>query len=328
MRTSSARLPHTRHNVTLHHIRGTVFRPLRDRWDRPEGETCRDPSKLPLIIRESTWVKFADRYAQLRQEGLYQFWDFGKLKYTRDDETPAWVDTRQRYTCVILFRNDILALLSALACIQLHGPRMDHEPHAKRVERAKTGILSLTCGPVTEFTLTILKELGWQGRPISLKRIQGPYNLWDDGHVLFEFYWPKLRKWVLADVDNHWLFMKGGRYLHAGEVAELIRNRKNYDLVSMTPKGMSTVDLSDGVVGDMPVSFVAEPVRGDPAEMKKRINLYFVMPRIAEGGYYYFYHSSAAVRSRILRSHGQQGDIKAISKEAWWRKFYDSAPPR
>ena len=324
---SKANPPRVRHNVNAQLIRRTGFRPLRGSWERPAAGPCRDPAKLPLIIRDATWVKFADRFFHLRQEGLYQFWDFGKLRYRRDDEKPEWVDTRQRYTCVILYRRDILALLSGLACIQLHGPRFDFKPHAERLARAKQGILSLTCGPTTEFVRTILDGLGWRTRPISLVRIREPYTLWDDGHILFEFYWPKYRKWVLADVDNHLFFMKGGRYLHAGEVTELIRRRATYDLVHMGPPGISTLDLSDGVMGDMPAALVAEAVRSDLTELRRRLDRLFAMPLIAADGYLQFYHSSAAVRSRIRKTRRDQGDIKSIPREEWWHRFYGRSPP-
>ncbi|MCY4375104.1 MAG: hypothetical protein OXC31_15185 [Spirochaetaceae bacterium] len=56
-----------------HHTHGAVRR-LTGRAEPPAGVTATPVSRLPLLIDEPRWVRFADRCFAVRSEGLYRFW--------------------------------------------------------------------------------------------------------------------------------------------------------------------------------------------------------------------------------------------------------------
>ena len=61
--------------------------------------------------------------------------------------------------------------------------------------------MSLTCGEAARLASRVLADRGWRTRVLGARRVTGLYNTYDNGHTLLEFYWPRYRKWVLADTD-------------------------------------------------------------------------------------------------------------------------------
>ena len=318
-------LPRVRHNVDAQLVSGRRFFRLRGSYRKPDGVTASAPTELPAIVREPVWIRFADQYFDLRREGFYRFWDCGQLRYTSDEDIPEWVDEAQQYAGLIVFRDDILRFLGAIACVQLHGSALDHAPHPERLAQIKSGALSLTCGPVTEFVSQILSDCGWRVRTVRTVQTTRPYNRWSDGHILFESWWPRYGKWILADVDNHVVFMRGNRYLNAGEVAECIRGGKAFRLRYLTPVGMGALDISAAFNGGIPWTWSAEPWFWSDAEKRAGLSKYLSLPMLLHDGQWAFYHGDQTVCARVLRNHAY---CRAISREQWWRRFYGCDPPR
>jgi len=316
-RRQAKKLPRVEHQVVAQFHQRTEVAQLQGKLQPPSHASARKVEHLPVIIRRAQWVKFADRYYYLRKEGLYRFWDWGKVKYTTTAKPPELVDERQHYTCVILYRRDILTLFGAIATIQYHGHRHNSLPFKRQLAQAKNGTLSLTCGPVSQFVRTLLGRLGWETRQVSCIRLEGEWDTWNDGHVLFEFYWPQYRKWVLADVNAHKMFVKNGEYLNAGEVTELIRSGQDFDFAPLTAPGIGLVDTSAGMLGGFPRGSCSEPLFTSDEQMKVHLGGMLAMPLLAHEGHLCFYSDNPAHIKRICR---YRSDAKPMAKREWFRR--------
>lgn len=311
--------PKVQHQVVAQFHQRLTISDIEGKWKAPDGIRARAAASLPVIVRDSQWVRFSDRYFHLRKEGLYRFYDWGTVRYDNPEDVPQLVDDTRDYSCVILFRNDILALFGAIATLQYHGYRHDRTSFKEQLTQLKRGTLSLQCGTSTQFVCSMLNELGWKARPVSCIRPEGAYNNWNNGHILFEFYWPKYRRWILADVNGHRLFVKDGKYLHAGEVADLIRGGGDFEFEWLTPRGIGLVDVSYGMLGEFPGTSYSEYGFYDDVRIKASLRQLLVMPLLAEGGIAYFYHDDPKVQDRICRA---RSDARAITRNEWWQRFY------
>ncbi len=318
------KVPRTRHQVLahIHHQRSVAE--ITGRTACPSGGRAARVERLPVIIREAKWAKLADRYFFLRKEGLYRFWDWGKAKWTREDVAPELVDATNRYSCVILFRKDVLELLGAIAALQYHGNRHHSLPFDEQLAHLKHGVLSLTCGPSSEFVRTLLDGLGYRTRAVQTIRVEGEWNTYNSGHVMFEFFWPEQKKWVLADVNAHRMFVKDGVYLSAGEAMEVARRGDDYEFEWLTPRGIGLVDISAGVLGEFPGYVAGEHGFASDEAVKRSLALLLPMVMLPEGGHYYFYADSPALLKRIS---SYAPDAIAVSRDEWWEKLYGSPPP-
>lgn len=311
--------PKIQHHMVAFFLARLDIRPIKGRWRAPAGIRARRVEELPLLLDRPQWVRFADRFFHVKKEGLYRFWDFGRLQYESFNEKPRSLRDTPRYSSVILYRGDVVTLLSALAAAHYFGNRHDALPFERQLAHVKHGALSLTCGPCTAFVTTLLARLGWKTRPICLVRMDGPFNGHGDGHVLFEFYWPRHRKWVLADVSGHCLFTKHGRYLHAGEVAEIIRSGGVFERTPLAPPGIRAADATDAIAGKFCATPIEQIAGANPEMFARGLRSLFVMPMIAEGGHYHYYSDNPVHHARMKR---YRTDIKAIPRAEWWQRFY------
>jgi len=286
----------------------------------PPGTKAKKVQSLGLIVNKAQWVKFADRYFHLRKEGLYRFWDWGKVRYDRARANPKILDDGRDYASVILFRGNIPALFGAVATLQVHGHYHDKLSYKRRIERLKCGSLSLTCGDIAKVMCGLLGELGYQSRIIRARRTEGTYNTYDNGHVLFEFYWPKYRKWVLADVDCHQMFVKNGSYLNGAEVRELLESGRDFELAPLTPPGVGRADTTESVISDFSGFRQFEHMFYETEALMQWYRLMFATMYL-EGseGMWYFYCADARARRRACE---YDESAVPIDKRQWLQRFY------
>lgn len=311
--------PLIRHDIAAQFHAGLTITSLRGRPELPPGATAERVGNLPLIVRTSQWAHFADRYYFLRREGLYRFWGWGKAKWIGPLERPEVVDEHKRYGCVILFRKDILKLLGAIATLHVHGISHTRLPHEERITKLKQGNLSLRCGDIASFISQLLTDMGWRTRLIHCCRTEGEYDTYDCGHCLFEFYWPEHRKWVLADVDTHQMFVKNGMYLNAADIRELLERGETFSLEPLTVPGIGSVDTSDAVAGRFSGDAYANPIYVDMNLLMAWYERIFGMMAVCAEGGSYFTCSNPADRDRLCR---YSSGYKPMEKREWLKRFY------
>ncbi len=307
-------------DIIAYHISGLNARNFTGSYVRPTQATIKSVGTLPLVVRKPQWVKFSDQYFHIQKEGLYRFWDWGKVKKTGPGALPKTIGKARQYAQVIFFRNDILRFLGSLAVIHLHGTHHQKLPHTKRLIEAKRGNLSLTCSYISDFCCELLKEFRWKTRRVAALRVKGEWNTFDNGHSLFEFYWPKLKKWILADVDMHSMFLKNGNYLSLGEVSQLIQQGKDFDLEPLTHPGFGGLDTSDGVLKNFSFSAMCEVMNYDPQIKKEWYRQTLEVPLIIDDQGAWFYCDNPKDRERTITNYSPW--YKPMDKKDWFRKFY------
>ena len=311
--------PKIQHDLAAHFQAQLNITELQGRQNLPAHTKAPRVDRLPLIVRQAQWVKFADRYFYLRRAGLYRFWDWGKVKCATADGLPQTLDNRTHYSCVILFRRDIIELFRSLAAIHVHGKGHYGLSFPDQRAAAKRGLLSLTCGCVSDFTCWLLTSLGWKTRRVGAMRVRGPYNTYNNGHQLFEFYWPQYRKWVLADIDMCQMFVKNGAYLNLGEVSLLIQTGQDFQLQPLTITGTHRVDSSRAVTGEFCGFEMFQNAEGNPALSKQWLQQFLEIPIISDAGQGLYFCIDPARRRRVSR---YSPDLIPLDKPEWFHRFY------
>ncbi len=144
-----------------------------------------------LIIPPGNYNFLGKAYA-LEQEGLYRFLLPGKFNAQR-----------------IVFREDLDALLSAIAWIVTHGNSDDGLPGPELTEKALHSKLFLTCGDISKWAHHLLSGLGLPARPVAGITLED-WNDYDNSHLLIEVWRNRWSKWVLYDLDNNAWFVPEG----------------------------------------------------------------------------------------------------------------------
>jgi len=319
------KLPDIRHEICLKHFEGRKLTQREGKYELPTGQSAKKVQDLPLIIRKPQWVKFGDQYFHLKNEGLFRFWNWGKVQYSSEypEDRPKVLDNRKdkEYSCLILYRGDVLKLMASIATVHIHGRVHQELSYAEQRTRMKHGCLSLTCGNLAVFMVSLFNELGIKGRFVAGMGLNGPYNTYDNGHSLNEIYFVRQRKWILVDADMGQVFVRNGRPLSLHEVSELIRAGKDFELQSIMVPAVGTWDTSESVSGNFP-SFSECIAFGNPEYLKAWYRRVLRVPLIQgnEGrSFYYFYCENTRDRERILR---YSGEYKAMDKPEWIRRFY------
>jgi len=149
------------------------------------------PLVQQLIIQPGTY-NIDGKTIKLDNEGLYR----------------VSVPFKKNYQ-VIVYRNDLNALLSSLAWIVSHGNADNKLSFEDLSQKATNDKLYLTCGFVSPFAKKILDTVGYRSRIVSGITLD-KLNNYDDAHVMIEIFHPQMNKWILADIDNNLLFQKKG----------------------------------------------------------------------------------------------------------------------
>lgn len=291
--------------------------PLQGAYAAPKGENVRRADQLPLVVRQSQTVRFEDQYFRLTKEGLYRFVNWGKVRYDHPQGRPEIVDERKSCTAVVLFRKDILSLFGSVAALTVHGHTHDTASHEERLARMKLGGVALTCGSIARFMCRLLADLGWKTRMVQCRRTEGVYDTYNCGHLLFEFYWPKFRKWVLADIDAHQMFVRNGKYLNLAEVKDRIDRDKPISLEPLTPAGLGLIDTTEDVTSDFTGMALCQHILLDMNHLKEWYRKMFAAVTLAEEGVYYCPDPKG--RKRIER---YCPGARFLCRKDWYETYY------
>ena len=304
------------HDVLAAHLHAKEVCVLKPRRELPAGKEAVSVARLPAIVRQSQWVQFADRFYCLRTEGLYRFWDWGRVSFQGPDMPVVVKGDKMRGGQVIVYRRDVLTLLSSLCMLHVHGTAHQGLSFAEQMKCLKRGVLSLTCGPTAEFVTTLLERLGVKARMVQLVRSLGPMNSYDQGHLLQEVFLAKLGGWVLTDLTRHCVFKRNGKYLSVGAVCKLVRQGQLFDLELITPSNFSPTDTTEAVAG----RFDGSGMLGGYMCQQWIADMFHV-PLLLDGEakQWRFYCSDERRAHRVLDNHRYAA---RTSKAAWWRQFY------
>ena len=215
----------------------------------------------------------------------------------------------------IVYQKDPHALLSGIAWIVSHG-RPDGGKSAKEMaEAAKTRKLLMTCGSVSGWAVSVLREHGYQARAVSSLTLEN-WNTYDNGHGMLELYWKDPGKWVLYDITANAYFTFEGKPLSLVEFAYAVMAEKAYETVRMAAD--TTLDVSGfrSRDGTADYTFHAERIFGDASQWHRHI---LQVPMI--DGYFF----DEANRAKI---EGYSAGFKYIDKDAFRRKFYGDPPSK
>lgn len=179
---------------------------------------------LGLVARGVSRVRFRGQVYAVDREGLYRF-----------------VEPTKGVQNLISLRegNSPVPLLEALAALQVHGNRHDVAPDQVGKLREKLRSepwVSITCGTASYLFAGVLRDEGYKTRQVSALAPPGLHNGYDDGHRLFEVFWPAAGKWVLVDADMGLLFKDGGVFLDADEFGARVRGDKRPEFVVLAQK--------------------------------------------------------------------------------------------
>lgn len=140
---------------------------------------------------------------------------------------------------------------------------------------------------------------------------------------MLEFYWPRYRKWVLADTDMAHVFPAGdgGRadgYLGMREVAARIAAGEGFaaqPLTSTPPR----IDSSEAVAGGFCGYEQFVPGFGDDAERDAWYRGMFAAPYHVDGSTQVFCAATDRIRRLLQRN---EPGAEVLSPEAWAERFY------
>jgi hypothetical protein len=256
-----------------------------------------DCPKLPdtLIIPPGTY-QFRGRAFSLDREGLVRFLEVGK-------------ELQQR----IVFKEDPHALLSGIAWIVSHGRPDGGKSPQELAESAKTRKLFMTCGSVSPWAVSVLRDHGFGARTVSSITLEN-WNTYDNGHAMLEMFRKDAGKWVLYDVTANAFFTRRGTPLSLVEFAYAVMAGLEYEVVRIAAD--TTLDVSGfrSPDGTADYTFHAERLFGDGHQWYRRI---LEVPMIE--GYYF----DEANREKI---EGRSKSYKYMDKDEFRKRFYGEPP--
>jgi hypothetical protein len=203
--------------------RGLVLYQSGDIWEevRGEGGTGEELANLGLIGKGISQVQFQGKTYNVEREGLYRF---------------MLLPESLRNLISLRSERSLIPLLMALSALQVHGNRQDPES----VETLKKRLIvdpwvCITCGKIARLASTVLSAEGYKTRMVGGSTVEEP-NGYNDGHSLFEVYWPEAGKWILVDADMGLLFKAGGTFLGAEEVVKRVNQDQRPEFFPLAQK--------------------------------------------------------------------------------------------
>jgi hypothetical protein len=179
-------------------------------WEEVAGEsgTGKELAEFSLISKGVAQVQFHGKTYCVQREGLYRF-------MLLPDSLRNLISLRDG--------RSLIPLLMAISALQVHGNRQDPEgrPALKNRLLIEPWVCT-TCGNIARLASEILSGEGYQTRMVGCSTLEEP-NGYNDGHAMFEVYWPEAGKWILVDADMGLLFKAGEQFLGAEEVAKAVK---------------------------------------------------------------------------------------------------------
>jgi hypothetical protein len=212
----------------------------------------------------------------LSEEGLYKF-KFPVSGY------------QQR----IIFDTNIVALMSSISQIAIHGETDNPLSWDQLSKKALDSSLILTCGYVSNWTKYLLDELGITSRIVQGITLDN-WNSIDNGHTIIELYRERLNKWVCYDLDMG-----------------------NHFFLNETP--MSFIELTNSLNNGLEctINTLSIPPKMDNTQSLTIYQRLFQVPMIQKNEDVYFF--DAANRS-IIESYSSS--FKYIEKIEFFNLFY------
>ena len=192
-------------------------------WEEVPGETGsgHQLSDLGLISQGVSAVQFNGKTYRVDREGLYRFMLLPKslrnLISLRDNRS-------------------LIPLLAGISSLQVHGNR--HDPESIEALKKRLPVdpwVCITCGKIAQLARSILSGEGYKTRMIGCSTLEEP-NGYNDGHAIFEVYWPEAGKWIVVDADMGLLFKDRGAFLSAEELARFVQQNKRPEFFSLAQK--------------------------------------------------------------------------------------------
>lgn len=271
---------------------------------------------VPLFIHQETRVVVGDQVFVLDDQGLYQFWDDGVVEWSTPDAPPKCVEaSAARYRAVIVWQQDLLPFLGALAAIQLHGFADNDLNDGQLVEKARHDLLRISCGRTARFVCTLLERHGIPARLVQGLKMVGRFDGRDDGHVLFEFHTGD--RWVLVDVDMRVVFLDPeGQPMDLMQFWLGLRTGEPFDFYSLCPAGVGLVDTQNtGTAARM------GPLFEDGAKLTEWYQQVLQLPLIEDDdGYSY---CPADDEASVARVTAYAVGYRCLPPREWAERFYD-----
>ena len=223
-----AAAPEGTRNATVSPERKWKTRPLvlyqsGDVCDEVRGEsgTGKDLADLGLISKGVSRVQFQGKTYSVEREGLYRF---------------MLLPVSLRNVISVRSERSLIPLLMALSALHVHGNRHSGES----VETLKKRLLvepwvSIICGHIAQLASQVLSAEGYKTRKVGTSTLEEP-NGYNDGHAMFEVYWPETGKWILVDADVGLLFKADGQFLGAEEVARRVQEDRRPEFFVLAQK--------------------------------------------------------------------------------------------
>ena len=192
-------------------------------WEELQGErgSGKELSDLGLIGKGISAVHFEGKTYRVDREGLYRFMLLPK---------------NLRNLISLRDNRSLIPLLMALSSLQVHGNR--HDPESIEALKKRLPVdpwVSITCGKIAQLARSILSDEGYKTRMIGCSTLEEP-NGYNDGHAIFEVYWPEAGKWIVVDADMGLLFKDHGAFLSAEELAGFVKKNKRPEFFSLAQK--------------------------------------------------------------------------------------------
>ena len=216
----------------------------------------------------------------------------------------------------IVYRSDVLALMSGVGWLHCHGSRDDFKDFDEVIALARTDKLVLTCGPYTKIVTTLFGELGVPIRTVCVRTLL-ELNGYNDGHVLSEIRLDG--RWVVFDIDPHRLYRFGGRRL---SLLELIPHVQAHDcetepLAGGVPFAITNFINRDGTYDyGLWYETIGAEAGGRQGESFRRVMMIPIIPD--EGAYYYTTYTDA----QRERAETLWPDLRYLPLDAFRARFY------
>lgn len=148
---------------------------------------------------------------------------------------------RQR---VVYANDDPINFALSLSLLSIRGNRDDCLSEHKLRDEAGKRLLSLTCGPLSRFCITVLQSYGVSCREVGVHTLEQS-NSYNNGHTLVEVWDPGKDSYVLVDVDKKCLYKEHGRHLNLIELVHSYKSGNHPEIVCAANASM--VDFTNFV---------------------------------------------------------------------------------
>lgn len=215
----------------------------------------------------------------------------------------------------IVFGGDVHELMRSLSWIHTHGSRDDQLATEDLAQAATTRKITTTCGALARFITQLLVPVGLHARMV-LAFSEGPYNQFDDSHVLVEVLDPKLRRWVLYDIDNNVTMWRNGQQLDLEQFVAVIASGEGYHLERLARDSKIDASGFDDREG-YSYAMYAELSVGSESALRKWYARVIRIAAIGPGPSFYARDTPAAARLAKVESY-----LGLLSEAEWRQRFY------